>query len=64
MLGLFLLELLSVRDPSLDELRELIGRHYADGVEIEVTAILAGRLRVKDVGSLHAKLTIKNVSDD
>src|SRR5258708_36509222 len=63
MLGLFLLELLSVRDPSFDELWELIGRHHADGVEIEITAILARRLRMKDVSSLHTKLTLQNVRD-
>ena len=60
MLRLFLLELLPVRDPSRNELRELIGRHHADGVEVEVAAVLACGLRMEDVGSLHAKLPFKN----
>ena len=63
MLGLLLLELVCVCNPSLDESWELIGRHHADGVEVEVAAVPARRLRMEDVGALHAKLTLKNVGD-
>ena len=63
-LGLFELRLLlpepvPVRDPSRNELRELIGWHDADSVEVEVAAVPARGLRMKDVGSLHAKLPLK-----
>src|SRR5271170_997200 len=50
MLGLFLMESLPIRDPSRHELRELIGGHHADGVEVEVASIPARGLRMKDVG--------------
>ena len=44
MLRLFLPELLPIRDPSRNELWELIGWHHADGVEVEVAAVLARSL--------------------
>jgi hypothetical protein len=62
-LGLFLMESLSMRDPSSNELRKLVGWHRANGVEVEVTAIPFGRLRMKDVRSLHAKLAFQNVGN-
>src|SRR5580698_9345454 len=44
MLRLFLPELLPIRDPSRNELWELIGWHHAYGVEVEVAAVLARSL--------------------
>ncbi len=46
MLGLLLLKLFSIGDPPRNELRELIGWNGADGVEVEVAAILSRRRRV------------------
>src|ERR1700684_1887948 len=52
-----------MRDPSADKLRKLIGWHRADGIEVEIAAVPLRRLRVKDVGSLHTKLTFENVGN-
>src|ERR1019366_4638484 len=46
MLRLFLSELLPVCNPSRNELWELIGRHHAYGVEVEVAAVLDCSLRM------------------
>src|SRR5580693_2150496 len=63
MLCLFLVESLPISDPSRNKLRELIGWHHADGVEVEVASVPACGLRMKDVGPLHAKLPVENRCD-
>src|SRR5580704_12079712 len=63
MLCLFLVESLPIRDPSRNELRELIGWNHADGVEVEVATVLACGLRMEDVSSLHPELPFKNGCD-
>ena len=62
-LGLLLAKLFPVRNPSRNKSRKLIGWHDADSVEVEVAAIPFRRLRVEDVGSLHAELAFEKVGD-
>ena len=63
MFRLFLVKSLPVPNSSRNELRELIGWHHANGVEVEVAAVFARGLRMEDVRPLHAELPIKEIGD-
>jgi len=47
MFRLFLVKSLPVPNSSRNELRELIGWHHANGVEVEVAAVFARGLRME-----------------
>jgi hypothetical protein len=62
-LGLLLVKSLPIGDPSRYEPRELIRRHDADRVEVEIAAVPARSFGMKDVRTLHAELPVKNIGN-